>query len=360
MAPLINAVTPLEDARRRLAQRFDLKFSAAVKTATDAIHERLKSRIPEVEWPFYAPLIFHINRLKAEQDALILAHPYQSPQIAFGVADILDDSFGLVRAAAQAGQSTLIVCGTRFLAETAKLLRPDRRVLVPDSRAGSTLANSITPEDVLALKAHYPGAPVITHIDTPVAVKAVSDLCCTTGTALDIVAAAEGDTVILVPDQYLAQNTARNTGKKLVTWAGACAVHESFTAADIAALRQAYPDARIVAHLQCRPEVVEAADFAGGTHAITAWLIAEKPARAVLVTEPALADTVAIQVPDIEILRGGTLRSQTPRITLETILWSLESGDEQIAIAPKLAEPARRSVEKMLEISGPARDRSDA
>lgn len=352
MAQRINAVTPLDEARRRLGQHFDLKFSPAVKQATDGIYERLKSRIPEIEWPFFAPLIVQINRLKAERDARILVHSSQAPQIAFGVADILDDSLGLIRAAAQAGQSTLVVCGTRALAETAKLLSPDKRVLIPDSRAACSLAGTIVPEDILALKANYPGAPVVAHINTAPAVKAVSDLCCTAGNALAIVEAAEGDTVILVPDQYLAQNVARQTRKKLVTWAGACAVYDAVTAADIAALRAAYPGARIAAHLQCRPEVVAAVDFSGAGAGILAWVEAEKPDRVVLIAEGAQADTIAIQVPGIDIVRGCALDAHTRRITLENILWSLHAGAEDIILPPDLVEPARRAVTRMLEISG--------
>src|SRR5690606_5512612 len=257
MVHTINAITPLSEAREILAQHFDLKFSKAIERATDKIFERVRHQIPEIEWSYYAPLIFQINKLKAEKDAVILAHNYQTPQIYHGVADVVGDSLQLAIEATKVRQQVIVQCGVHFMAETSKLLNPSKTVLIPDSRAGCSLSESITAEDVMAMRARYPGVPVVTYVNTSAAVKAVTDVCCTSSNALDIVNRVEGDSVIMIPDQYLAQNTAKKTHKKIITWAGACEVHETFTAEDISELRHAYPTAKIIAHPECPPEVID-------------------------------------------------------------------------------------------------------
>ena len=351
MVQQINAVTPLDEARAILAENFDLKFSKAVKKETAPIFERVKDRIPEVEWPFYAPLIHQINRLKKEKDAVILAHNYQTPQIYHGVADFVGDSLQLAVEATKVEQSTIVQCGVHFMAETSKILNPQKKVLIPDSRAGCSLASSITAEDVLAMKAQYPGCPVVTYVNTSAAVKAVTDVCCTSSNALDIVNRVDGDTVIMIPDQYLAQNTAKKTKKKIITWAGACEVHETFTAADIAELRAAYPDSKIIAHPECPPDVIDAVDFAGSTAAMINWVKTEKPPRVVMVTECSMSDNVASETTGVDFLRGCNICPHMKRINLENVLWSLHTGTEEIFVPDDIIEPARRAVERMIELS---------
>lgn len=351
MVQLINATTPLEEARATLADSFDLKFSAAVKKATTKIYDRVKDKVPEIEWPFYAPLIFQINRLKKKKDAVILAHNYQTPQIYHGVADIVGDSLQLAIEATRVKQQVIVQCGVHFMAETSKLLNPEKTVLIPDSRAGCSLASSITAEDVIAMRAQYPGVPVVTYVNTSAAVKAVTDVCCTSSNAVDIVNAVEGDTVLMIPDQYLAQNTAKQTKKKIITWAGACEVHETFTAADIAELREAYPTAKIIAHPECPPDVIEAVDFAGSTSSMIDWVKTKKPAKVVMVTECSMSDNVASEATSVEFLRGCNICPHMKRINLENILWSLHTMSEEITVDPAIIEPARASVERMIEMS---------
>lgn len=351
MVQLINATTPLEEARAILAESFDLKFSKAVETETAPIFDRVRDRIPDIEWPFFAPLIHQINRLKKEKDAVILAHNYQTPQIYYGVADIVGDSLQLAIEATKVTQSTIVQCGVHFMAETSKILNPSKRVLIPDSRAGCSLASSITAEDVMAMRAQYPGVPVVTYVNTSAAVKAVTDVCCTSSNALDIVNRVEGDTVIMIPDQYLAQNTAKKTGKKIITWAGACEVHETFTAADIAELRAAYPSAKIIAHPECPPEVIDAVDYAGSTAGMIDWVKTQKPPRVVMVTECSMSDNVAAENPNVDFLRGCNICPHMKRINLENILWSLHTGTEEVTVDPAIIEPARMAVQRMIDMS---------
>ncbi|KKB12107.1 quinolinate synthetase [Devosia geojensis] len=351
MVQTINALTPLEDARAILAENFDLKFSPAVERETGSIFDRVRDKIPEIEWPFYAPLIFQINRLKKEKDAVILAHNYQTPQIYHGVADFVGDSLQLAIEATRVDQSVIVQCGVHFMAETSKLLNPQKTVLIPDSRAGCSLAESITADDVKAMREMYPGVPVVTYVNTSAAVKAVTDVCCTSSNALDIVNRVEGDTVIMIPDQYLAQNTAKKTGKKVITWAGACEVHETFTADDIAELRHAYPTAKIIAHPECPPEVIDAVDFAGSTAAMIDWVKTEKPARVVMVTECSMSDNVASETTGVDFLRGCNICPHMKRINLENVLWSLHTGTEEVTVPEEIIAPARLAVERMIEMS---------
>ncbi|OEO31524.1 quinolinate synthase [Devosia insulae DS-56] len=348
---LINALTPLEEARAILAESFDLKFTKAVERVTSRVYDRVKDRIPEIEWPFYAPLILQINRLKKEKDAVILAHNYQSPQIYHGVADIVGDSLQLAIEATKVKQSIIVQCGVHFMAETSKLLNPKKTVLIPDSRAGCSLASSITPEDVIAMRAQYPGVPVITYVNTSAAVKAVTDVCCTSSNAADIVNGVAGDTVIMIPDQYLARNTAKKTQKKVITWAGSCEVHETFTAADIAELRHAYPTAKIIAHPECPPEVIDAVDFAGSTAAMIDYVKTQKPPRVVMVTECSMSDNVASEATGVDFLRGCNICPHMKRINLENVLWSLHTMTEEVTVADELLEPARAAVQRMIDFS---------
>ena len=351
MVQMINALTPLAEARAILADSFDLKFSKAIERETEAIFGRVRDKIPEIEWSFYAPLIFQINRLKKEKDAVILAHNYQTPQIYHGVADVVGDSLQLAIEATRVQQSVIVQCGVHFMAETSKMLNPEKTVLIPDSRAGCSLSESITAEDVLAMRAKYPGVPVVTYVNTSAAVKAVTDVCCTSSNALDIVNRVEGDTVMMIPDQYLAQNTAKKTHKKVITWAGACEVHETFTADDIAELRHAYPSAKIIAHPECPPEVIDAVDFAGSTAAMIDWVKNTRPPRVVMVTECSMSDNVASETTGVDFLRGCNICPHMKRINLENVLWSLHTMSEEVTIPPDIIGPARQAVERMIEMS---------
>ena len=347
----INSTIPLEEARATLARSFDLKFTKAVERVTARIHERVKDQIPEIEWPFHAPLILQINRLKKEKDALIVAHRYQAPQIHHGVADVTGDTLQLALAAQQAKQSVIVQAGVAFMAETTKLLAPRKKVLLPDSRAGCSVVASITPEDVIALRAQYPGVPVVAYITSSAAVKAVSDICCTTANAAEIVDTLPGDRVIMLPDQYLARNTAKKTSKKIIAWAGTCEVHDTFTAADMAGLRNAYPDARIVTHPQCPPEVTAASDFSGDLDAMVGYLRSANAGRVVLVTECSMSDNIATEFPGTEFTRGCNLCPHLKRITLENILWSLHTLSEEVTVSEELAKPARAALQRMLDAS---------
>ncbi len=348
---LINATIPLDEARAELARSYDLGYSKAVQRSTAKAYERLKTQIPEIEWPVYAPLIRQINKLKKEKGAVILAHNYQTPQIVYGVADYFGDSLQLAQQATRVKKQVIVQCGVHFMAETSKLLNPDKTVLIPDSRAGCSLASSITPADVMAMRAEYPDAKVVTYVNTSADVKAVSDICCTSSNALDIVEGVEGNTVIMIPDQYLARNTAKHTKKKIVTWAGACIVHETFTAADIEELRESYPGAKIIAHPECPPEVIDAVDFSGSTSKMIDWVKTNQPPRVVMVTECSMSDNVAIENPDVEFLMGCNLCPHMKRINLENVLWSLHTMTEEVTIDEEVAAPARAAVERMIEFN---------
>lgn len=351
MVQSINALTPLEEARAILAENFDLKFTKAVAKVTGRVYDKVKDRIPEIEWPFYAPLIVQINRLKKEKNAVILAHNYQVPQIYHGVADVVGDSLQLAQQAAKVRQQVIVQCGVHFMAETSKILNPKKTVLIPDSRAGCSLAASITAEDVLAIRAQHPGVPIVTYVNTSAAVKAVSDVTCTSSNALDIVEKVPGDTVIMLPDQFLARNTAAKTKKKIIAWAGSCEVHETFTAQDIAELRSAYPNAKIIAHPECPPEVIGAVDFAGSTAAMIDWVKTSKPPRVVMVTECSMSDNVAAEAGEVEFLRGCNICPHMKRINLENVLWSLHTMTEEVTVDPAIIEPARAAVQKMIDYS---------
>jgi quinolinate synthase len=304
-----------------------------------------------VEWPAFAPYIKAINDLKRERNAVLLAHNYMTPEIFHCVADFVGDSLQLAKEAAASDADVIVQCGVHFMAETSKLLNPDKTVLIPDSRAGCSLAESITADDVLMMKEKYPGVPVVTYVNTSAAVKAVTDVCCTSSNALDIVNRVEGDTVIMIPDQYLAQNTARKTSKKVITWAGACEVHETFTAEDISELRHAYPTAKIIAHPECPPEVIDAVDFAGSTAAMIDWVKTNKPPRVVMVTECSMSDNVASETTGVDFLRGCNICPHMKRINLENVLWSLHTMTEEVVVDPAIIPAARLAVERMIEMS---------
>ena len=327
-----------------------LAFSPDLMARTAPLYDRVKSVIPSIEWPAFAGDIDAILALKRERDAVILAHNYQTPEIFHCVADIVGDSLALAREAMKVDAGTIVLAGVHFMAETAKLLNPAKRVLIPDRGAGCSLAASITAADVRLLRQRYPGVPVVTYVNTSAAVKAESDICCTSGNAKKIVESLGVPKVIMLPDEYLAQNIAAETGVEIVTWAGHCEVHERFTAQDIRQLRAGHPGIVVLAHPECPPEVVGESDFTGSTAAMIDYVGLKRPARVVLVTECSMSDNVAVQHPDTEFIRPCNLCPHMKQITLPKIRRTLETMQHDVTIDPAVAQPARRAVERMLEI----------
>jgi quinolinate synthase len=317
---------------------------------TAPLYDRVRRVIPPIEWPVFANDIDAILRLKRAKNAVILAHNYQTPEIFHCVADIVGDSLALAREAMTAKADVIVLAGVHFMAETAKLLNPEKRVLIPDLEAGCSLAASITAADVKLLRERYPGAPVVTYVNTSAAVKAESDICCTSGNAKKVVEALGVPRVIMIPDEYLAQNIARETGVEIVTWAGHCEVHERFTAAEIRELRARHPGVIVLAHPECPPDVVAEADFAGSTAAMSDYVGKRKPARVVLVTECSMSDNLAVQHPAIEFVRPCNLCPHMKRITLPKIRRALETMTHEVTIDPAVAVRARQAVERMLAI----------
>jgi quinolinate synthase len=331
-----------------------LPYSAEVAAATAPLYERVKHVVPEIEWPVFAPYVAAINKLKREKRAVILAHNYMTPEIFHCVADFVGDSLQLAREAAKTDAKIIVQAGVHFMAETAKILSPQKTVLIPDTNAGCSLASSITGADVRLLKQTYPGLPVITYVNTSAEVKAESDICCTSSNAVDVVesVAAEWgvDTVIMIPDEYLAQNVAKQTSVRIITWKGHCEVHERFTAEDIRSLRAANPGLVVLAHPECSPEVVAEADFAGSTSGMIGYVGQKRPNRVVLVTECSMSDNVAVEYPDISFVRPCNLCPHMKRITLPKILHSLETLTTEVSVEPLIAGRARAAVEAMLRV----------
>jgi quinolinate synthase len=321
-----------------------------VLARTAPLYERVKSVVPPAEWPVFARDIDAILALKRARNAVILAHNYQTPEIFHCVADLVGDSLALAREATRVNADVIVLAGVHFMAETAKLLNPGKTVLIPDAAAGCSLASSITPADVRLLRARYPGVPVITYVNTSAAVKAESDICCTSGNAKKVVESLGANRVIMLPDEYLAQNVAAETDVEIIAWAGHCEVHERFTAAEIRELREQYPGIVVLAHPECRPEVVAEADFAGSTAAMNDYVGTRKPARVVMVTECSMSDNVAVDHPGTAFVRPCNLCPHMKRITLANIRRALETMTHEVTIDPVVAAGARRAVERMLTV----------
>ena len=334
-----------------------LAFTREVEAATAPLWEKVKSRVTPIEWRLHAPLIDAINRLKHEKNAVILAHNYMTPEIFHGVGDFVGDSLGLAREAARTDARVIVQAGVHFMAETSKVLCPDKTVLIPDLRAGCSLAASITAADVRLIKARYPGLPVVTYVNTTAEVKAETDICCTSANAVQVVEAVAAewgvDRVILLPDEFLARNVARQTDIKIIAWQGRCEVHEQFTAGDIAELRASWPDAQILAHPECPTEVLEAADFAGSTAAMTDFVMTRKPRQVVLITECSMSDNVACDAPETEFIRPCNLCPHMKRITLQNIHDALLHGRFEVTIDPDVSRRARASVQRMIDLPPP-------
>jgi quinolinate synthase len=328
----------------------DLTCTPEVIRETAHLYERVKSVIPAIEWPVMAPYVKAINDLKKVRNAVILAHNYQTPEIFHGVADIVGDSLALAREAVRVEAAVIVLAGVHFMAETAKLLNPSRTVLIPDAEAGCSLAASITGADVRLLRQSYPGVPIVAYVNTSAEVKAECDICCTSGNAKKVVESLGAPRVIMLPDRYLARNVAAETGVEIIAWEGACEVHERFTAAEIATLRQSHPGVVVLAHPECPPDVVAAADFAGSTAAMSDFVGRRGAARVALITECSMSDNLAASYPEIEFVRPCNLCPHMKRITLPKIRRSLETMTREVTVPDAIAARARRAVERMIEI----------
>ncbi len=328
----------------------NLEYTPELAEEMAPLYEKVKHVIPPIEWPFFAPYIKAINELKKERNAVILAHNYQTPEIFHCVSDIAGDSLQLAKDAAKVDADVIVQCGVHFMAETSKLLNPEKTVLIPDAKAGCSLAESITGADVRMLREKFPGVPIVTYVNTSADVKAESDICCTSSNAVQVVESFDSDTVLCIPDEYLAQNIAKQTKKKILTWKGHCEVHERFTAEELRRYREDDPNIVIIAHPECPPDVVEEADFSGSTSGMINWVQDNQPKKVVMVTECSMSDNVAVANPNVEFVRPCNLCPHMKRITLQNILDSLLYMKDEVTVDPAVAGKARLAVERMINL----------
>ena len=316
----------------------------------DNIYNKISKVIPNIEWDFHAPYIEKINKLKKEKNAVILAHNYQTPEIYHGVADIAADSLALALEAAKTKADIIVLCGVHFMAETAKLMNPKKKVLIPDMDAGCSLASSITGEDVRMLKEKYPGVPVVSYVNTSAEVKAESDVCCTSANAVKVVESLGVDKVIFLPDHYLANYVQKNTKVKIISWQGTCIVHEKFTGNEINEIRKQNPGIKIIAHPECPPDVINASDFAGSTSSMVNYVKEKQPKKVLLVTECSMSDNIQIENPKVDFIKPCNLCPFMKKITLKKIYHCLEKEINEIKIGNNIATRARKSVTRMANI----------
>lgn len=342
----------LANIRTALNRHYDLTPSVELAQQMGDIHARMSRVVPFPDWAIAAPYVAAINRLKAERGAVVLAHNYMTSDIYHGIADVVGDSLQLAIEATRVQADIIIQCGVHFMAETSKILNPAKTVLMPDMEAGCSLAESITAEGVAKMRAQYPGAMVVSYVNTTAEVKAASDICCTSSNAAQIVAAMPGDTVIMTPDKWLAQNVAAQVPqKRIVWWDGACIVHERFTPQDLRDFREWHPGLKIIAHPECPPDVVAEADFAGSTKHIIDWVGDHRPAKAMLVTECSMASNISDAHPEVEFLGPCNMCPYMKKITLEKVLWSLHSMTGAVEVDAAVADRARLAVQRMIDLS---------
>ena len=327
-----------------------MEFTQEVKQATDPIYQKISKVMPEIEWSIHAPYIHKINKLKKEKNAVILAHNYQTPEIYHGVADISADSLALAVEAAKTSADIIVLCGVHFMAETAKLMSPDKKVLIPDMSAGCSLAASLTGDDVKLLKKKYPGVPVVSYVNTSADVKAETDVCCTSANAVKVVESLKADKVIFLPDQHLANYVAKQTKVKIISWKGSCIVHEQFSPKEIRDIRDSNPGIKIIGHPECPSDVLDACDFAGSTGGMIDYVKKNNPKKVMLVTECSMSDNVEADNPNVEFIKPCNLCPYMKKITLPKILNCLENESNEIFIEEKIADAARKSVQRMAEI----------
>ncbi len=312
--------------------------------------ERVSLVIPAEEWVVAEPIIEEIDRLKAERNALVLAHNYMTPDIFHGVADIRGDSLGLAQAVVDSDADVIVLAGVHFMAETAKITNPEKTVLIPDPEAGCSLAEGITGADVRLLKERYPGVPVVTYVNTSAEVKAECDITCTSSNAVAVVESLGVDRVLFVPDQYLGKYVASQTDVEVILWEGSCMVHERFTGAELRDYRSSFDELQIIAHPECPPDVLAEADYVGSTAGMINWVGEHQPARVVMVTECSMSDNVAVEHPNVEFVRPCNLCPHMQKITLEGIRDSLRHLQYPVEVPEDVARRARVAVERMLEI----------
>ena len=327
-----------------------MEISEEIKKETDPIYQKVSKVIPEVEWAFHAPLIHKINKLKKEKNAVVLAHNYQTPEIFYGIADIAADSLALAVEAEKTSADIIVMCGVHFMAETAKLMNPNKKVLLPDMGAGCALASSITGKDVRMLKEKYPGVPVVTYVNTSAEVKAESDVCCTSANAVKVVESLGVDKVIFLPDHYLANYVQKNTKVKIISWQGTCIVHEKFTGKEVEDIRKENPDIKVIAHPECPPDVITASDFAGSTSNMVKYVKEKQPKKVLLVTECSMSDNVQIENPNVQFIKPCNLCPHMKKITLNKIYDCLKNETNEIKIGHNIAAMARKSVQRMAAI----------
>jgi quinolinate synthase len=324
-----------------------MELNTEIKISTDPIFNKISRVMPEIEWKIHAPLIHKINKLKKEKNAVILAHNYQTPEIYHGVADFAADSLALAIEASKTSASMIVMCGVHFMAETAKLMSPNKKVLLPDMSAGCSLASSITGKDVRLLKAQYPGVPVVSYVNTSADVKAETDVCCTSANAVKVVESLGVEKVIFLPDDYLAKYVASKTNVKIISWKGTCIVHEQFKAKEINEIKEQNPGIVVIAHPECPPDVIEASDFAGSTSGMSEYVKKNQPKKVMMVTECSMSDNVQVENPNVEFIKPCNLCPYMKKITLPKILDCLEKENNEIIIPQNLITKARLSVEKM-------------
>jgi len=327
-----------------------MQLNAEIKKATDPIYQKVSKVIPEIEWSFHAPLIHKINMLKKEKNAVVLTHNYQTPEIFHGVSDVAADSLALAVEASKTEADIIILCGVHFMAETAKLMNPKKKVLLPDMGAGCSLASSITGKDVRLLKEKYPGVPVVSYVNTSAEVKAESDICCTSANAVQVVESLGASKVIFLPDQYMAKYISTKTKVQIISWVGTCIVHERFSAQEINDVKKQNPGIKILSHPECSPEVIAVSDFTGSTSGMAKYVDKNQPEKVMLVTECSMSDNVQIENPNVQFVRPCNLCPYMKTITLPKILDCLETETNEILIPEIISRKARKAVERMAAI----------
>ncbi|NOD64493.1 MULTISPECIES: quinolinate synthase NadA [unclassified Ruegeria] len=337
--------------RSVLSDVYDLAPSATLANEMNDTFARMDRVVSPPDWAIYAPYVRAINVLKKERNAVILGHNYMTPEIFHGVSDFVGDSLQLAIKASEVEEDVIVQAGVHFMAETSKILGPQKTVLMPDMEAGCSLAESITADGIEEMRAKYPGAPVVSYVNTTAEVKAGSDICCTSSNALQIVNAMESDTVIMTPDQYLAQNVANQSHKNVVYWPGSCIVHEQYTAQDLRDFREWNPGTRLIAHPECPPDVVAEADYSGSTSGIIKYVHDEKPEKAMLITECSMASNIADELPEVDFVGPCNMCPYMKKITLEKILYALHTMEGQVEVAEDVAGKARKSVQAMIDLS---------
>jgi len=327
-----------------------MELNTEIKKATDSIYQKVSKVIPEIEWAFHAPLLHKINMLKKEKNAVVLAHNYQTPEIFHGIADIAADSLALAVEAKKTDADIIVLCGVHFMAETAKLMNPNKKVLLPDMEAGCSLASSITGKDVRMLKEKYPGVPIVTYVNTSAEVKAESDICCTSANAIKVVESLGADKVIFLPDQYMAKYVQSKTKVQIISWIGTCIVHERFSAQEIEDIRKQNPEIEVLSHPECPPEVIAASDFTGSTTDMSNYVKKNQPKKVMLVTECSMSDNVQVNNPNVQFIKPCNLCPHMKTITLPKVLECLENETNEILIPEIISRKARKAVERMVAV----------